>query len=144
MPLIGGVLHRRQSQAVNGFKSTAFATAKAPLIRVTAFFTGMTERGLLNLTLLSPSHDALLPVFFFLFFPFCVRLFQTAANKPKTFLSMTEDGLIRTSQTCGISTAACQLCCCSLWCDDVKPPASQFNTKTPPNGARIWSEFAGT
>lgn len=33
--LIGGVLHHRHSQAVNGFQSIQLATAKAQLIRIT-------------------------------------------------------------------------------------------------------------
>lgn len=48
-PLIGRVLHRGQSQAVNGFQGTASAGAKAPLTRAAA---SVTEKGRLNLTLI--------------------------------------------------------------------------------------------
>lgn len=125
-PLIGRVLHRGQSQAVNGFQGTAPAGAKAPLTRAAA---SVTEKGRLNLTLIFLAvilrNLLFTTVFFFSSFqPLCVYLFQTVPKEK--FLSAMEGGLIRMSQTRGISAAACQLCCCSLRCDNVKPLARPF------------------
>lgn len=124
-PLIGRVLHRGQSQAVNGFQGTASAGAKAPLTRAAA---SVTEEGRLNLTLIFLAVILRNLLFTTLFFPpsnLFVCIYFKRCQKEK-FLSAMEGGLIRMSQTRGIGAAACQLCCCSLRCDNVKPLARPF------------------
>lgn len=52
--------------------------------------------------------------------------FLQTVPKEKFLRAVKGGGLIRMSQMRGISAAARQLCCRSLRCDNVKPPARQF------------------
>lgn len=80
-------MHCPQSQTVNGFQSMVFATAKAQLIRITAFFYSMEiqlRERTVQLTLICSSivlYDQSFPRKYS--FPICVCLSQSVPNKPK-------------------------------------------------------------